>query len=336
MIKTGIVGALSYTGRELLKIFEKHSQAELVYCTSESSGGKTGTFFPFLRNNIHLQKYQAQNAAASCDLIFLALPPGAAHDYVYELTTLKPELKIIDLSGAYRLISPEDFSFYYGFEHRHISLAEKAVYGLCEIYREKIRKAQLITNPGCYPTAALLPLVPLIRKNLVEPKDIIIDAKSGISGKGKKLHEDSLFCELNENSCSYKTGTHQHTPEIERILADNGLGIKVLFSPSVIPLSRGMLSNSYFRSRAPLEKLIETLASFYKNSPFIKIREAGRYPAILDVAGTNQAHINIFEDERTGFFLAVSAIDNLLKGASGQAVQNMNIMYGINETEGLL
>ncbi|MFC1504306.1 N-acetyl-gamma-glutamyl-phosphate reductase [Spirochaetota bacterium] len=337
-VKVGIAGAVGYSGAELLRIFETHSEVELTAVTSESRTGRISDYFPSYSRSGHLtlEKFDAKAIAKSADVVFLATPADVSHIQLPHLLDANKKIKVIDISGAFRLTDGDEFKHYYGFSHKRLDLAGEAVYGLSEVYADKIKSARIITNPGCYPSSVLIPLIPLAREGAINGAPVIIDSRSGITGKGKKLVEDSLFCEINENSYAYKIGKHQHTPEIVRFLKENGSDKEVLFTPSLIPVNRGIISSVYYTSNIDITKQRDILTSFYKNAPFIKLLPEGKYPRISDVAHTNQLHFNVFTDTRSGYYIINSVIDNLLKGAAGQAVQNMNIMCGFDEKEGLL
>ena len=246
---------------------------------------------------------------------------------------------VIDLSADFRLRDKKIYEKWYGVNHVAPQYLSKAVYGLCEIYKEKIKKADLIANPGCYPTGPLLALIPLLKKKLIVPGSIIINAASGVSGAGKKLVTATHFCEVSENYSAYKVNKHQHTPEIEQTLsAAAGKPVKITFVPHLLPVNRGILATIYAETTAKAtETLIrKTLENAYKQAPFVRIKPAGQYPSLKDVQHTNFCDIGVSVQEETGRVVIITAIDNLVKGAAGQAVQNMNIRFGFPEEAGLL
>lgn len=339
MITVGIVGISGYSGYQLLDILLRHPEVRVTYVSAHSTVGPVEELWPQLRGRTRLvcEAFDVKKAAAACQLIFLAVPHGAAMAITPGL--LKAGLKVIDLSGDYRLKRPALYTKWYGLAHsdpRHLS---RAVYGLPELYREKIRKAQLISNPGCYPTAALLGLLPLagIRPEVIE--SIIIDAKSGVSGAGKKVSGALMFCEVHESFKAYKVLTHQHTPEIELYLGQAG-GTKqpVTFVTHLLPVNRGILETMYVRmkTRMSAAALHSLYKKFYKTEPFVRVLPLDIQPELKNVVGTNYCDIGLTLDSGKGLLVVTSVIDNLVKGAAGQAVQNMNILCGFPETTALL
>ncbi|MFH0791528.1 MAG: N-acetyl-gamma-glutamyl-phosphate reductase [Candidatus Omnitrophota bacterium] len=295
--------------------------------------------FPKFKNRIDLicGVTDLKEIAAKCGLVFLALPHTSSMSIVPKL--LEFGLRVIDLSADYRLKDAGIYEHFYHAEHKDKEHLKQAVYGLPEICRNKIRNARLIANPGCYPSCAALALAPIAALNLADLNSVIIDAKSGVSGAGKKLSEEFLFSEINEDFKAYKVNEHQHTPEINQLLSKlAGRKIKVTFVPHLLPLSRGILETIYIKkaqsAKRKVQNLIELYKRFYKGEPFVRVREEGDFPRLKDVAGTNFCDIGM--KDYGDMIIIIAAIDNLLKGASGQAVQNMNIMYKFPETMGLL
>jgi N-acetyl-gamma-glutamyl-phosphate reductase len=339
MIPVVICGGSGYTGGELLRILSGHPYIKIAAVTSEKSAGKRVIeIFP------HLHKYNAliyeplnkEKLLNKADIFFLALPHGTSQDIVNFLFINNK--KVIDLSADYRLTDPKVYKRWYGISHKFVSTLKKAVYGLPEIYRGKIKKARLLANPGCYPTGAILGLLPALKNKLIDISSIIIDSKSGTSGGGRKADLAISYCEVNEGFKAYGIGTHRHTPEIEQELSLLcGKEIKVNFTPHLLPVDRGILTTIY----APLGKkktageVVKIYNETYKKEPFVRILEYGIYPNIKNIRGTNICEIGLKLNERTNTLIVVTAIDNLVKGASGQAVQNMNIMMGINEKTAL-
>ena len=269
------------------------------------------------------------------DLVFCALPHGTTQEII---RALPPALRIIDLSADFRLKQPEAYAEWYGQEHRATELQATAVYGLTEIHREQIAKARLVANPGCYPTAVQLPLIPLLQAGLVSPHSIIIDAKSGVSGAGRAAKESSLYCEVAGGIAAYGIASHRHTPEIEQGLAQAaGRPVRVSFTPHLMPMSRGILATTYveLQPKVTAEGLKQRLVEHYHGEKFVVIAADSTVPSTRFVTGTNRCLINIFADRLPGRAIVVSALDNLVKGASGQAVQNMNRMMGLAESLGL-
>ena len=338
-LKVAICGGSGYTGIELLRILSGHPQVKITAVTSEKSAGKSfSSLFP------HLQKYQnltyeplnKTGLLNKADLFFLALPHGASQEAGNFFFNNKK--RVIDLSADYRLSDPSVYQEWYGLPHEYRSTLKKAVFGLPEIYRSKIKKAKLIANPGCYPTSAILGLLPAIKNRLIDIFSIIIDSKSGVTGAGRKADIAVSFCEVNEGFKAYGIGTHRHTAEIEQELSlAAGNKIKVNFTPHLLPVDRGILTTVYARlsKKTDTSSVLNIYKKMYKDEPFVSVLEEGTFPNIKDVRGTNFCHIGIKVVPRTNTLIIVSVIDNLVKGASGQAVHNMNIMMGFDETAGL-
>jgi len=340
MINAGIVGATGYAGEELIGTLLRHPDVRIASLSAKiDKPSSISDIFPKLKGRIALVCAQPdiKQIIGKCDLVFLALPHTVSMEIVPAL--LKAGKKVVDLSADYRLEDTKAYAEYYNTQHKDKINLGKAVYGLPEIYRAKIKNAQLIANPGCYPTAAILALAPLVALSLVEPGSIIIDAKSGVTGAGKKVAENFLFSELNEDFKAYKVNTHQHAPEINQELSKlAGKKLNVTFVPHLLPLNRGILETIYLKKREKAKSKYQDMANLYKKfymkEPFIRIRDEGDFPKIKDVAGTNFCDIGIKDSGDT--IIVIAAIDNLLKGASGQAVQNMNIMYKFPEYTALL
>lgn len=338
-LKVAICGGSGYTGIELLRILSGHPKVKVTAVTSEKSAGKSvSALFP------HLQKYRNLiytplnkiDLLKKADLFFLALPHGASQEAVNFFFT--NDKQVIDLSADYRLSDPKMYQEWYGLPHERQSTLKKAVFGLPEIYRNRIKKAKLIANPGCYPTSAILGLLPAIKNRLIDISSIIIDSKSGTTGAGRKADIAVSFCEVNEGFKAYGIGTHRHTPEIEQELSlAAGKKIRVNFTPHLLPVDRGILTTVYARlsKKTDTASVLNIYRKMYKDEPFLSVLEEGIFPNIKNVRGTNFCHIGIKVVPRTNTLIIVSAIDNLVKGASGQAVHNMNIMMGFDETTGL-
>lgn len=336
-INIAILGASGYTGVELLRFLLQHPHAHIAALSGDSQAGKPmAEVFPHLTGIAlpALQKMEEINFT-DIDLVFCCLPHATTQKVILDLLTEQPKLKIIDLSADFRLRDPASYAQWYGHAHQAVSLQKEAVYGLTELTRDAIRKARLIANPGCYPTSAQLPLIPLLQNKLIEADDIIIDAKSGVTGAGRKASQNLLYTELNEGFSAYGVGTHRHTPEIEQGLSDAaGKPLQVRFTPHLVPMNRGILSTIYV-SLAPnktVDDLRDCLQKKYANEPFVTLLPTGVFPSTAMVRSSNACVINIFADRIAGKAIIVSAIDNLVKGASGQAVQNMNLMFGWEET----
>jgi N-acetyl-gamma-glutamyl-phosphate reductase len=337
-IKAIVCGATGYSGMELLRLLSRHRYIEVVGVTSESSAGKTvGEITPSLveYSNLVYSSIGEHSIYEGADIAFLCLPHEPAA--VCAKHFLDGGTKVIDLSAAYRIKDLAVFQDVYRFTHPHPELVDNAVYGLCELYRDKIKEASLVANPGCYPTSALLPLLPLYANGIISNDEVIIDSKSGFSGRGKKIDLDGLFVEMNENFYAYNIGKHRHRPEITQELsrfADKN--IKAVFTPHVIPLDRGILSTIYLdMDESGINKTLDFLSDFYKNEKFVKVMK-DRLPQIKWVSYTNNVLIGAEYDYECGKLVIVSVIDNLVKGASGQALQNCNIMFGFEEAEGLI
>ncbi len=338
MAKVSIAGATGYTGIELLRLLVKHPEVEIVTLTAESHAGKNiAEVAPSLKGWLDQTLVKlSPEVAQGCDVLFLALPHTISMQHVPEL--LQSGRKIIDLSADYRLHDAQVYGDWYKTPHLNPELLSKAVYGLPELHRKKIKQAQLVANPGCYPTGAILALAPLIQQHWVDGQSIIIDSKSGVSGAGRKLSQTTQFCEANESVAAYGLGEHRHTPEIEQELSGlAGQGITVSFSPHLMPMTRGLLTTAYVPLKKSMDRqaLHDHFAKFYKNERFVRVLEAGRYANTAHVAGSNFCDIGVQVDTRNNRAILTSAIDNLMKGASSQAIQNMNLMLGIDETTGL-
>lgn len=337
-INTVICGATGYSGIELLKILARHDEVDVAHITSESkTGKKVVDINPELSVYADYTYKSIKNEAIydNVHLAFLCLPHEPAAIAAYNF--IQKGIKVIDLSAAYRIEDLPTFEKYYKFEHPHPELLEQAVYGLPELYRDKIKTAELVANPGCYPTGALLPLMPLLANKIISTDEVIIDSKSGFTGRGKKVDTAGLYCEMNENFYAYGLGEHRHRPEIAQELSKAAQKpIKTTFSPHVLPLDRGILSSIYIHSDTNTKaKVLEFLANYYKNDDFVTVL-SDKLPQIKWVANTNNCYIGAGYDDETQKLIIVSAIDNLIKGASGQAVQNMNIMFGFEESKGLI
>ncbi|MDR0985252.1 MAG: N-acetyl-gamma-glutamyl-phosphate reductase [Endomicrobium sp.] len=341
MIKVGIVGVTGYTGEELIKILSVHPKVEItgLYGRKSSVGKKLEIIYPNIKStNLVVEKFNIKNITEKSDVVFLALPHGVALNIVPDI--LDKGIKVIDLSADYRLTNPIKYEQWYNTPHTSKSYISKAVYGLPELNYEDIKKTSLIANPGCYPTSVILGCIPAIINNLIDLSNIIIDSKSGISGAGRKNAEE-YYDNEHPNFKAYKlAGQHRHIPEIEQELEIiSGINNIVLsFSPHIIPMERGMLSTIYFDMKKRIEEssIIDIYKNFYKKNFFIKIFENPILPNVKDVLHTNFCELGIKVDKRTNKLIIVSIIDNLVKGASGQAVQNMNIMFGLEEYIGLV
>lgn len=334
MLKVAIVGASGYTGVELIRLLSNHPEVEITAVTSEQSAGKgISSVFPSLTKIFDktLEHLDADLITKKADLIFTALPHQKAMDVVPQF--LKAGKKVIDLSADFRIKDHATYGAWYE-EHKAPELLKEAVYGLPELHREEIKKARLIANPGCYPTSAVLALAPLLKNGLIAPETIVIDSKSGVSGAGRSATQDTHFPEANEGFKAYKVAEHRHTPEIEQelsLLANSP--VTVSFTPHLLPVNRGILSTVYASVKKDTDEdsIFGIYNEFYGKEYFVRVYQKGSFPNISNVRGSNFCDIGIRLDKRTGRVVIISAIDNLVKGASGQAVQNMNTMYGFPE-----
>ena len=336
-IRIAILGASGYTGAELLRLLPSHPHAEIVALTADRNAGQPiGAVFPHLAGKglPDLVKNDAVDWS-KVDLVFCALPHGTTQEVIAKLPT---HLRVVDLSADFRLHDIATYAEWYGHAHRAPDLQKEAVYGLTEIARQAIGNARLVAVPGCYPTGAQLPLVPLIRERQIDADDIIIDAKSGVTGAGREAKQGSLFAEVAEGIHAYGVAHHRHAPEIEQGLsAAAGRPIIVNFTPHMMPMNRGLLSTIYVKlaNGAEVGDLRKTLEEAYRDEHFVRVLPEGSLPATRHVRGTNHCLIALAKDRMSGRAILVSAIDNLVKGASGQAVQDMNVMLGFDETLGL-
>ena len=338
MTKVSIAGATGYTGIGLLRLLVKHPEVEIVTLTAESHAGKNiAEVAPSLKGWVDQTLVKlSPDVAQECNVLFLALPHTTSMKNVPEL--LQSKCKIIDLSADYRLHEAEVYGEWYKTPHINSDLLSQAVYGLPELHRKQIKSAQLVANPGCYPTGAILALAPLMQQSWADASAIIIDSKSGVSGAGRKLSQTTQFCEANESVAAYGLGEHRHTPEIEQELSVlAGQKLTVSFSPHLMPMTRGLLTTAYVPLKKAMDRqtLHDHFAKFYKNERFVRVLDAGKYANTAHVAGSNFCDIGVQVDTRNQRAIVSSAIDNLMKGASSQAIQNMNLMLGIDETTGL-
>jgi N-acetyl-gamma-glutamyl-phosphate reductase len=335
-LQIGIIGATGYTGSELIRLLHYHPQAEIRLMTSESKAGMpVSEVYPALLGLVDQELRPMRSVKDyELDVVFLALPHGAAMNFVKDYHDAP--FKIIDLSGDFRLSSPEVYQQWYGNEHIFPQGFETAVFGLPELNKEKIREARLVANPGCYPTASILGVYPLLRSNLIHPDQIIVDAKSGTTGAGVKPKAATHFTNVHDNFKPYGIKTHRHTIEIEETLgAHSSHRPLVQFTPHLLPIDRGIIATIYTQPLAEISEAAvqEAYQLAYGDEPFIRLRK--QPPAVKDVRGSNFCDIYATYDERTRRIISVSAIDNLVKGASGQAIHNMNLMSGLEENLGL-
>lgn len=339
MIRAGIIGITGYTGEELLKILSKHKDVKITILAGRTTSPVRDLkdIYPKYESlNLKCVPLNIEQIKNETDVVFLALPHAVAFEVVPDL--IKAGKRVIDLSADFRIKDPDTYEKWYGVKHTGKEYIKDAVYGLCEIYKEQIKNAKLIANPGCYPTTILLGTAPAIKNGFVKSEGIIVDSKSGVSGSGRKGVKNYYETEA-PTARAYKVGgKHRHIPEIEQELSIMfGKSVTITFTPQIIPMERGMLSCIYMdlAKKVSVSEIIEVYKNFYKDKHFVRILEEGKLPSIKNVVNTNFLEIGITIDERTNKLIVISAQDNLVKGASGQAVQNMNIMFGLSETEGL-
>ena len=340
MIRVGIIGSTGYAGQELVRILLQHPDAEIVWYGSRSYvDEKYSSVFGNMVNLVDA-KCMGENMdelAKQADVIFTATPQGLCGSLVNE--EILSKTKIIDLSADFRIKDVAKYEKWYGIKHQSPQFIEEAVYGLCEVNRDKIKNARLIANPGCYPTCSFLSIYPLAKAGLIDMKSVIVDAKSGTSGAGRGAKVANLYCEVNESIKAYGVATHRHTPEIEEQLSyASGQEAVINFTPHLVPMNRGILVTAYANLVKDVteEELRKIYEDAYKDEQFVRFLNAGVCPETRWVEGSNYVDVNVKLDERTHRVIMMGAMDNLVKGAAGQAVQNMNLLFGLPETEGLL
>lgn len=339
MIKAGIIGATGYAGSELVRILLGHKDVEIVWYGSRSYIDKK--YASIYQNFFQLvdatcMDDNMEELANQVDVIFTATPQGLCASLVNE--EILSKVKIIDLSADFRIKDVKVYEEWYKLEHKAPQYIEEAVYGLCEINREDVKKARLVANPGCYTTCSILTCYPLVKEGLIDPDTLIIDAKSGTSGAGRGAKVDNLFCEVNENMKAYGVATHRHTPEIEEQLGYAcGKEIRLNFTPHLVPMNRGILATAYAKlaKNVTYEEVKAVYDKYYEKEKFVRVLDQDVCPQTKWVEGSNYVDVNFKIDPRTNRIIMMGAIDNLVKGAAGQAVQNMNLMFGLKESEGL-
>ncbi len=339
MINCGIIGATGYAGAELVRLLNAHPQARVTAVSSVSfEGKKLSEVYPAYLGINDMICENAEAVLAKSDVIFAALPHGLSQEPAAEC--IKAGKAFIDLGADFRLENEDDYNEWYGGKFLDKSLHEQAVYGLPEFFRDDIKKTKLIANPGCYTTCVPLSLAPAVVNGFIETDGIIADCKSGVTGSGRGLSQVTHYPELNEGMHPYKVASHRHTPEIEQTLCklSGHSGVKVTFVPHLLPVNRGILATCYARLKSGVTKNDIRCAyeEYYKDEPFVRLLPDGQAADIHNVRYSNFCDVSFFTDERTGTFIAVGAIDNMIKGAAGQAIQNMNIIFGLDETTGLL
>ena len=339
MIKVGIIGSTGYAGQEIVRLILNHKDAEVVWYGSRSYIDKK--YYEVFGNMFRIVDDKClddnmEELAKAVDVIFTATPQGLCASLVNE--EILNKVKIIDLSADFRIKDVKVYEKWYGLEHKSPQFIDEAVYGLCEINREKIKGARLIANPGCYTTCSILSFYPLLKEGLIDPNSIIIDAKSGTSGAGRGAKVNNLFCEVNENIKAYGVLTHRHTPEIEEQLGyAAGEPLKIIFTPHLVPMNRGILVTGYANLKKTLtyETVREAYDNFYADENFSRVLDQNVCPETRWVEGSNYVDVNFKIDERTNRIVVMGALDNIVKGAAGQAIQNMNLIFGLPESEGL-
>ncbi|MEN8262634.1 MAG: N-acetyl-gamma-glutamyl-phosphate reductase [Nitrospirota bacterium] len=341
MLKVAILGGSGYAGSELLRLLLSHPDVKVTAVTSERSAGLpvSDVFQNFRNTDLKFESMKVESLVKKADLFFLCLPHKASQEAVAFFYGAGK--KVIDFSADYRIKNRKIYEKWYSTPHSFAHLLKKAVYGLPELHRDRIKDCSLVANPGCYPTSSILGLAPIIGESFIDSGSVIIDSKSGTSGAGRNPAQQLMFCEVNESIKAYSITMHRHTPEIEQELSFlSNRNIKLIFTPHLVPMDRGILSTIYVRlsKKTSLQNIQKIYRNFYRKEPFVRVLNNGVYPATKHVRGSNFCDISVFLDKRAGnehTLIIVSAIDNLLKGASGLAVQNMNIMYGFEETAGL-
>ena len=339
MIKVGIIGSTGYAGGELVRLLMNHKEAEIKWFGSRSYVDKKyadvyQNFFQIVDDKCMDDNMEA--LANEVDVIFTATPQGLCASLVNE--DILNKVKIVDLSADFRIKDVDTYESWYGIEHKSPQFIEEAVYGLCEINREDIKNARLIANPGCYPTCSTLSIYPLAKEGLIDMSTVIIDAKSGTSGAGRGAKVDNLYCEVNENIKAYGVANHRHTPEIEEQLSyASGEEVLLNFTPHLVPMNRGILITAYasLKKDVTYEEVKAVYDKYYANEKFVRVLEKDVCPQTKWVEGSNYVDVNFKIDPRTKRIIMMGAMDNLVKGAAGQAVQNMNLMFGLKESEGL-
>ena len=339
--KIGILGASGYTGAELVRLLLRHPHVDIVLLTADRRAGKPMAdvfpqFAPFALPPLRALD-EVDWPALGLDLVFCALPHGTTQKVITDLLARIPAIKVVDLSADFRIADPAAYAHWYGHAHAALELQKKAVYGLTEVYRPQIKSAQLVANPGCYTSCAELALIPLLQAKAIDPDEIVIDAKSGMTGAGRAAREEMLFSEVSEGFHAYGVGHHRHMAELDQEFSRAaGRAVTVTFTPHLVPMNCGILSTIYVRGlKTSPQELHAMLAKSYAAEPFVHVLPFGTLPQTRHVRGSNMTFIGVAADRVAGRAILGSALDNLTKGASGQAVQNMNLMLGFPETTGL-
>lgn len=335
MINVGIVGGTGYTGVELLRILSSHPQVNVEVITSRSNAGKpVAEVFHNLRGMAELRFNEpGVDSYQNCDLVFFATPSNTAMEQAEAL--LSSGIKVIDLAADFRLKDIELWEKWYGVTHACPDLVDQAVYGLPELNRDAIRDASLVANPGCYPTSVILALLPLLEQDLIDPASIIADCKSGVSGAGRSASAATAFCEVTESVKAYAVDGHRHLPEIRQVLQTVNSDADLVFTPHLMPMIRGIHATVYADARGSSEKVQQVFEDYYSNEPFVDVMPVASHPETRSVTGANHCRIAVHYLPENNKYIVLSVIDNLVKGAAGQAIQNMNLMSGLDETTGL-
>lgn len=338
-LKVGIIGANGYSGAELIRILQQHPEVEISIMASHSTSGQLITEqYPHLQGitETRLEQINIEEIMGKAELFFFSTPSGVSKNLIHRF--IEKQIPCIDLSGDHRLKDSLLYDKWYKYSSAPESVLKKSTYGLPELFRQEIKTSTLIANPGCYPTATLLGLAPVLKECLIDTNSIIIDGKSGGTGAGRKASMGTHYCEVNENVKAYKLGSHQHIPEMEQVIqAYSGETATITFTPHLVPMSRGIMCTIYADLMEPLttEAVLKYYQEFYEDEYFVRIRQEGKWPATKEVFGSNFCDVGVTVDGRTNRIMIVSVIDNVMKGASGQAVQNMNLMNGWDESAGL-
>ena len=338
-IRVAIIGSTGYGGVELIRLLQGHPRVDITSVISSSSAGvPISKGFPHLTDIImeDLDDLDIQNMASKADVVFAATPSGVSTPLVPKL--LQAGLKVIDLSGDFRIKDGATYEQWYKHPAADPAYIEQAVYGLCEVYGDRVAGVDFVSNPGCFPTATLLGLIPAIEAGWIDPSSIIIDAKSGVSGAGRGLSLTAHYAEINENLKAYKINKHQHIPEIEQVLSDvSGEKVTVTFTTHLVPMTRGIMSTMYAQVNGEHTQadFVELYQDYYKGRSFVRVREDGVWPSTKEVSGSIYCDMGLLVDDRTGRITIISVVDNIVKGASGQAIQNLNLMMGWEENLGL-
>jgi N-acetyl-gamma-glutamyl-phosphate reductase len=337
--KIAVLGASGYTGADAVRLLARHPQAEIAALTANTHAGKAmGEVFPhFFMLDLPVLSEWEKVDWSKLDAVLCGLPHGTTQEIIAAVLKANPDIKVLDMSADFRLRDRAAYAHWYGHEHRALELQGEAVYGLTELYRREITAARLVACPGCYPTAVLLALVPLVKAGLVDAHDLVIDAKSGVTGAGRALKQNALFSEAGEGLSPYSIAAHRHTAEIDQeIGVAAGMAVTANFTPHLIPMARGELCTCYVRlNGATADDLRSALEKAYRDEPFVHVAKKGVLPQTQNVRGSNYVQVGVFDDRIKGRAIVIATLDNLVKGSAGQAIQNMNLMLGWSETTGL-